>query len=342
MTVFKAAPGARVIITSPTNTPPNIYMSDYMRLDGLWIGGSKQTSDQTGIFTGPGGSGISHWKQIVNSTIFGYYGTIKANASEYLLFQGNRFVHTGGGTLYHSIYVSSSADWPPPAGTATQHTIVDNNIFIAGAGDGGYAIHFFHFDRTGIITRNFVTYQSGIVFDDQEVLAANNFFWKCSNGTAINWGYTAYSRLQNNIVGPSSSVNPGNYGPEYNVITKNAFDGGTTYGTSVVSLTPGQEAAQIGISATALDGAIAALNTSFSASVDTIFADSTIETNFAAIRGITVPVNSPLYRTGLPWYDGNPINIGPNSGAPSSVADFWTAFRALGLKEYNSNGNIIP
>src|SRR4029453_8461711 len=47
MTIFKAAPGARVIITSPSNTPPNIYMKDYMRLDGLWIGGNRQTADQS-------------------------------------------------------------------------------------------------------------------------------------------------------------------------------------------------------------------------------------------------------------------------------------------------------
>ena len=341
MTVFKAAPGARVIITTPSNTPPNIYMGDYMRLDGLWFGGTKLTSDTADIFMG--GSPISHWKQIVNCTIFGYYGGVQSGNAEYALIQGNRFVHNGGGTLYHAVYISATGTWPPVPGTLTQHTIVDNNIFIAGAGDGGYGVHFFHNNRTGIATRNFVTYQWGLVMDGEEELAANNLFWKCGRADgsdlALTWIYAKNSRVQNNTLGPLDYFMNNN--DATNTIPTNAFQVSPS-GLNPITLMSGQEASQIGLAAASIDSAISTLNSTFSNSVDTILADTTIEPAFATLKGITVPSGSPLYHTGVPWFDANPINVGPNSGAPATVAAFWQAFRALGLKEYDSSGNIIP
>jgi len=341
MTVYKAAPGARVILTTPSNTPPNVTMRDYMRLDGLWIGGTKLTSDTADIQLG--GSPISHWKQIVNSTIFGYYGGVQSGSAEYLLLQGNRFVHNGGGSLYHAVYISATASWPPKPGTLTQHTIVDSNLFIAGPGDGGYGIHFYHNNRTGIATRNFVTYQWGLVMDGSDHLAANNFFWKCGipdgSHLALTWTYASKTQVRNNILGPLDYFMNNN--DATNTITKNAFQS-TPSGASQIMLTSGQEASQIGLSAASIDGAIATINSAFSKSVDSIWADTTIEPAFATLKGITIPSSSPLYRTGLPWFDSNPINLGPNSGAPASVADFWQAFRSLGLKEYDSNGNVMP
>jgi len=341
MTVFKAAPGARAIITSPSNTPPMITMRDYTRLDGLWIGGTKLTSDTADIQLG--GSPISHWKQIVNCTIFGYYGGVQSGSAEYLLLQGNRFVHNGGGSLYHAIYISGAGSWPPAPGTLTQHTIVDNNLFIAGPGDGGYGIHFYHNNRTGIATRNFVTYQWGLVMDGSDHLAANNFFWKCGipdgSHLALTWIYASNTRVQNNVLGPLDYLLKNS--DTTNTITKNAFESSPS-GTNQITLTSGQEATQIGLSAASIDGAIATINTAFSKSVDTIWADTTIEPAFTTLKGITVPSSSPLYRTGLPWFDGNPINLGPNSGSPATVDAFWQAFRSLGLKEYDSNGNVMP
>lgn len=341
MTVFKSAPGARVIITSPSDTPPNIQMDDYTRLDGLWIGGTKLTSDTANVQLG--GIPISHWKQIVNCTIFGYYGGVQSGSAEYLLLQGNRFVHNGAGSLYHAIYISGTDSWPPPPGTLTQHTIVDNNLFIAGPGDGGYAIHFYHNNRSGIATRNFVTYNWGLVMDGSDHLAANNQFWKCGmrdgSHLALTSAYAKNTRVLNNVFGAQDYLLNNN--DPTNVIAKNAFQVAPS-GASPIILTSGQEASQIGLPAPTIDNAIATINTAFSHSVDTIWADPGIEPAFATLKGLTIPTGSPLAGTGSPWFDTNPINAGPNSGAPASVAAFWQAFRALGLKEFDSNGNVMP
>jgi len=334
MTVFKAAPGARVIITTPSNTPPNIYMGDYMRLDGLWFGGTRQTVDTTGIFMG--GSPISHWKQLVNCTIFGYYGAVKASSAEYGLYQGNRFVHNGGGTLYHDLYISSNEPFPGPAGTATQHNIVDNNLFVAGG--GGYAIHFWHNNHTNIITRNFVgVHEAGIVHDGSDALVVNNFLWKTTDEAM--WMPGTHEYVVNNIFGIHA---PFVGSDASNTTTNNAFEpGGSPLGTNVINLTLGLEAAQLGLSAASIDGAIATIDIAFNGNVDAIFANATIEPAFATLR-MTIPSGSPLYRTGIPWFGSSSTNLGPDSLAPTTVDAFWVTFRALGLREYDSSGNVIP
>ncbi len=357
MTVYKAAPGARPIVTSTTNTIPHVAMHDYMQLDGIWMGGSKSTSKGEPILQ-TGGTPISHWKWITNCTFFGGNDGLISGSSEYLVVQGSRFIHCGYQGLYHALYISSVDKLPPPKHSFTQHVIVDHNIFIAGGtgggDDGGYGLHFFHNNRTCIASRNFVTYQYGLVYDGQYGLFVNNYCWKCGNGTglAINFGYPTNSMLLNNILGGPEDYVINTVDPT-NTVRKNAYvtssNGGFSKGDKPIRLTAASEAAQQGISATALDTAIAAINASFAASPTTILADSTIETNFAVIAGITIPSSgSRLYHAGVHWYDGNPINVGPNSGAPTNtitsandVGCWWAAFRAMGLLEYDKNANVI-
>ena len=330
--VFEPAAGAPVIITTRANTPPDIFLKDYLRLEGLWIGGARQTSDATGIYFG--GSPISRWKQLVNCTIFGYMGAVKASETEYALFQGNRFVHTGGNTYYHSIYISSNDPFPGPAGTVTQHNIVDNNLFVAG-GDG-YAVHFWHNNHTNIITRNFVAKHGyGIVHDGSDALVANNLLWRTTHEAM--WMPGTHEYVANNVFGANAYFVGSN---ATNMTSNNAFAlGDDPLGLGVINLLWGQDPPQIGLSATNIDVAIDTIDSAFNGSVDAIFTDTRIEPAFAALK-IVVPSSSPLYRTGLPWF-GSTINLGPDSPAPATVADFWQAFRALGLKEYDSNGNVI-
>jgi hypothetical protein len=358
MTIYKAELGARPIITSTTNTPPNIFMGDYTRLDGLWIGGTRQTSDTADIFIGAEGGLISNWKQLTNCTFWGYYGGILSGSAQYALIQGNRFVQMGGGALFHPNYIANANTFPGPAGTNTNHIILDSNLFVAGGdpnpavGGGGYAMHSFHNDRTGIMTRNrvFGPGNWGSVFDGIGVLEANNFLWNtwhqdggsASSSRGIDTEYTTGSGVFINNINYNAYFNCANCGISSITVNKNAFFGpDPAVGQNPVTLTGGQEAAQIGASATTINNAFAAIRSSFSATPSTILNDSTIETNFSALKNITVPTTSPLYQRGAPWYDTNPINIGPNSGAPSTVDAFWAAFRALGLKEYDANGQIM-
>jgi len=125
-----------------------------------------------------------------------------------------------------------------------------------------------------------------------------------------------------------------------NTLTNNAFEI-TPFGTNAVTLSQGLEAVQLGLSAASIDGAITTLDTAFNGSVNAIFSDSTIEPAFATLK-MTIPITSPVYHSGAPWAGISPINCGPDSPAPATVDAFWTAFRALGLKEYNSSGSIIP
>jgi len=143
----------------------------------------------------------------------------------------------------------------------------------------------------------------------------------------------------NNVFGVHAYFVGSNAG---NTTKNNAYQPGDgLLGTNIINLTQGLESAQLGLSATSIDGAISTIDTAFNGSVDAIFANTTIEPAFATLK-MTVPSGSPLYRTAIPWFGSSSINLGPDSLAPTTVDAFWAAFRALGLKEYDSNGNIMP
>ncbi|HKR13099.1 MAG TPA: hypothetical protein VJT15_13650, partial [Pyrinomonadaceae bacterium] len=126
-----------------------------------------------------------------------------------------------------------------------------------------------------------------------------------------------------------------------NIMRNNAFaPGANRLGNGPIDLASGQEAIQLGLSAASIEIAIATIDTAFNGSVDAIYADTRIEPAFAALK-LAVPSGSPLYRTGIPWFGSSAINLGPDSPAPRTVDEFWQAFRALGLKEYDSDGNVI-
>jgi hypothetical protein len=219
-------------------------------------------------------------------------------------------------------------------------------------GGGGYALHFFHNDRTGIMTRNrvFGPGNWGSVFEGIGVLEANNFFWdtwhqdggSASSSRGIDTEFTSSSGIFINNINYNAYFNGSGIVSGGLTVNKNAFFGpDPAVGSNPITLTGGQEATQIGASATTINNAISALRTSFSASPTTILADSTIETNFATLKNITVPGASPLFQTGVPWFNANAINVGPDCSAPATVDAFWSAYVALGLPEYNSNGNLV-
>ncbi len=299
-----------------------------------------------------GGSPISHYVWLTNCTIFGYHDGIEVGSAEYYLIQRPLMVNTGGGTFDHSIYASGNDN---ADGTETNHGIIDGGLYVAGG--GGYAIHCFPANKSMIVTRN-ASFGPGswvMAAYGKAFLLANNFGYKgihngatcgqsgAENGFNFNINTPPNSIVENNISGQcAGSFLRGNL---YTVTTNASIDG-SIYGCAgclnTLALASADNAANIGLSTSAIDNAVAALSASFAATdLNTILNDHTIETNVAILR-MSVPNTSPLYHTGVPWFDANPINIGPDSGAPSTVSGFWAAFRALGLKEYDSNGQLYP
>jgi hypothetical protein len=336
-TTFKAAPGARVIFSSANDTPPPVYVSgDYVRLEGLWFGGKWSASSSSGIF--PGGSPVGRGKQFVGCTVFGYEGLGQGSA-EYFLYQHNRFVAFGKDRFSHGIYLSGGTT----AGSRAQHAIVDNNIFVAGK--GGYAIHGWHQWRSSIISRNFIGGSVwGLVTDGSDHLVANNFLWRQKGlpgqeGPIGAWLPGQKIVFINNIVGPDSPI-IGSL-PTNSVVKRNAFLGASPKGDDPIILSSGQETAQLGVSAQTIDQTIAALDQAFAQPVSAIYTDSSIEPAFTKLRA-AIPAGSPLYRTGQAWQGGSlPVNIGPDTPAPSSSDGFWNAFRSQKLCDWNSYGQVV-
>ena len=331
-TVFKAAPNSRVIITGVDDVAPKIFLENYVRLDGLWLGGKQ--SENSGIIFG--GSPVGRGKQLVNSTIFGYR-ELSQGSSEYTFYQGNRFIHTGFGRFSHSIYISGG----DIVGEMGQHSIVDNNIFISGQ---GYGVQTWHNPHSSIITRNFVgRHYWGIVIDGSDQIAANNMFWKETGDPGVEppWGTWINSTSTNivfinNIMGPDAKLYEH---PASGTVKNNAYLSTTPYGDVSIVLTRGQELAQLGVSETEIDNAISNLDSIFSQSVSSIYANQNIEANFSVLKR-AIPQGSPLYQTGKTWFDQSlNTNIGPNSASPASEDAFWAAFRSWGLKDWDRFGN---
>jgi hypothetical protein len=343
-TVFKAAPGARVLFTSAEGYPPKVKLENYVRLEGLWFGG-QQSEDADECFCMGGGRqsvyGIARGKQLVNCTIFGYREGVSQGGAEYTLYQGNRYVRAGRERYHHAIYISGGNR----PGTMAQHSIVDSNIIIGG---NAYGVHGWHNARSNIVTRNFIADDAhGLVMDGSDHLIANNFFWKMKGypNQERSWGAWLagdHTIFINNVMGPDAGIfdaarRRGASTGEDNVIANNAFLSVPTFGVNPLSLTPRQETVQLGLSEQEIDATIAFLEQAFSQPVEKVFANGGIEAAFAKLRLVTPP-KSPLYQKGKQWF-GRAINVGPDCPSPEGEEAFWSAFRALGLRDFDRFGS---
>ena len=332
-TTFKAANGARPILTTPTGGPPGFdVQKNYVRIEGLWAGGIYAPG--TNIFIGGGSAGLGWGKELVNNTFFGYE-ELGQGTSEWNLYQGNRFIHYGGGTYQHGIYLSGGYLPNPLA----QHAIVDNNIFIGG-GHGGYSIHGWHNWCSSVITRNFISGSNwGIVVDGSDHLVANNMVWRLVGAIG------AYLRgnkvvFVNNIL--ANGIRFANPRGVDGVIDTNAFLGETTeaLGDNIISVGEADITQALGVSATVLDATIASLETAFADTVVSIYANEDIEGLFDILK-LTIPTDSPLYQTGIDWTGEGNINIGPDIIAPNTATRMWAAFNDLGLCDWDDEGNFV-
>ena len=343
MTVYRAAPGARVIFTQPDGETPKIHLGNYVRIRGLWFGGTwrgegkkgKSGGEEKGGIFGPGGSTNSPGgKEIVGCTIFGYTGGILIGTSYDLFIHGCRVVRCGGGHFSHGIYMSGGY-----APNVSHHVVVDKCMFLAGE---GYGIHEWHYPNSMVITRNVVARHSyGIVVSGSDHLVANNLVWKSKGFTSGPNGLHFAARnviAVNNILGPNARV-IGN--ADKNVFRNTAFIGVPGAGENRITLSRDAMPGALGIAEAEFDATVAALDRAFARPAEEIYRDESIEPLFAKLR-TALPQGSCLRAGGESWFEpGARMRVGPCARAPRTKAAFWDAFHRLGLDDWDHNGKRV-
>ncbi|HYE98989.1 MAG TPA: hypothetical protein VEJ18_08765 [Planctomycetota bacterium] len=363
MTVFKAAPKARPIITGPDGGPPWVRVKgDYIRLEGLWIGGRWESengeSPKGGQVILGGGGRLDSVREVVGCTFFGL-DSVCSSALEFLFFQDNRLVRVGnavrddGGSM---LYVS--ADHGP--GWQSQHAIIDRNLFVVGR---GYAVIGWHSWHNLLMTRNVVANAWGGVIVDgpgaagigkhpgSDNLIANNLFWKCSRhpGAAL---IARNTHCVGNVFA-NAYVNKSEKGEDRwdglkLQVTDNAFLAAErtfhTPGGREIRLRKGQEALEIGAPEQVVDGLVEALNKAFAQPVEALHKDKTVEPLFARLRAVAPPPGSPLKDAMPAWFDPRRAsNVGPAVEYPFKLPnDFWARFHARGLSSWSRTGDPLP
>jgi hypothetical protein len=295
---LKAVDGARPVVTQADNTPPTVDIGAGARVEGVWFGGTKDTSPQTTIYA-------KNDAQIVGNTFFGYFGGVSEGTHYNNLYQSNRFVNGGGGGYYHDIYISAEHS----------NAKIYDNLFVGGE---GYKMHLWHY-ATGVdMRRNFLAeYYYGTVLQHVSDSAVDNVFWNHkptpgagqlltvnigagtfvhnlfgnrTNGTGkwdqdLNNGILTADRL--GLIGdrhtdtttwPGETVAVGPYNGDGHVLPAP----GTNYTHYAVTDLP----ALLGYSEAQIDAACAALIAAFGQTIQQIHDDATIEGQFAILRAV--------------------------------------------------------
>ena len=352
LTTFRAADGARVILTGLNDETVSSTTPDYFRVQGLWFGGKFAAgSSATPQFTGIG-------KEVIDCTFFGFWQGPLFGWTQNALFQGNRLIGNGGNLHFHSTYFCSGA---AGSGQFSNHILVDKNIVIGGF---GYGLQAWHSASNLIFSRNFVSGSEwGGISDGDSNLWLNNLYVNMT-GTDYGgqpptnpdniWGY--YTQDTHSVIENSVFLHNGwllnNNNPTAHV-GYNAFatDGMSSYvliqpsGVPKTLLVPGNEANEIGISVPTIITLTAQIEVAFTISakrpIAALYTDPSIDGLFAPIELAQVPANSRLHGAGYP-YDGASVDIGWNVAAP---VDWWSVFKRYAalysLKSYDNQGGIV-
>lgn len=338
-TVFKAFGGERVILTAPNGKPPGFALRDYVRVEGLWIGGVWTRGKGAQVFA-VGGSPVGRGKELVACTIFGYGSGILVGSSQDLLIQGCRIVHCGDGRFAHGIYLSGGYT----KGAMTQHVIVDDNTFVAGE---GYAIHGWHNPHSCIITRNFVSgYFWDLVMSGSDHLIAHNTLWRNTGQKGREPGWNAWLPakrviLVNNILNSGIPVY-GGLGTG-GVVSHNAYLVGPPHAADAkpIDLREGQADAKTRAAiekwSSRIDKAVKQIDGTFNKPVEKLLTEKGVEQAFDVLK------SSPPKVGGLGGA-GKDVGFSAKAGSSSigrtvaAPADMWKTFDTLELKHFNNSG----
>lgn len=343
-TIFKAYPKERAILTDSNGYPPNVSIDDYVRIDGLWIGGIRdQERNANHIMSfNIGGSPIGTGKEIINSTIFGFKGNgLNFGSSQYYVVKNNRLIRTGLCPLPPALYPSACSGgahgmyfqggYGGNEGTFAQHLIIDNNIVVNG---DGYGITGWHGNRSDIIMRNFIGgHWQGLSSGGKELptwhlvsnytLMLNNVLFSFGNAGAT-YLQSAQTIYANNMHLPGL-VRSGNF--SQNLITKNAFQRGSGDIESIPY--DGQDPFErMGTNKQVVEDSMAKLDKIFlSENIELIYKNNTIEELFDKISNYGKNPQGTLKSSGYPLLSYLPLpNIGWGTYFPDLEDFYWKMF----------------
>lgn len=336
-TVFKAAAGERVLLTRDDGTVPAFSLADYVRVEGLWVGGKWTKEEKQPIFA-VGGSPIGRGKQLVGCTVFGYTGGILVGSSENLLIQRCRIVHCGSGRFAHGCYLSGGYT----RGAMTQHVVLDDNIFVAGE---GYAIHGWHNPHSCVVTRNFVSSHFwDLVLSGSDHLVAHNTLWRNTGQKGREPGWNAWLPAErvvfvNNVLNSAIPIF-GNPSKE-STVSHNAYLSAAPHKADRKPFDLRKRAKAVDAWMKTIDEAVARIGRAFYQPADRLYADAEVEKAFAALRE-PPPQASGLRGAGL---DVGLLPAKAKRDVGRTVAtppDFWDSFKRLKLRDFDREGRAAP
>jgi hypothetical protein len=262
--------GERAIVTRSDGLPPTLQIYSGANLSNIWFGGTRDTEDSGRFIDFMDGNAT-----VTGCTFFGYANGMVGHIEENDLVKQNRFVNCGLGGLIHDIYVSG-----PPSDSSHGSTIQEN-IHVGGQ---GYKIQLYHEPKWIKVLGNFMSNSScgDLAIQQGDDVISNNILW----GNVVYSYWNAINcTFHRNIMGPHRI--PFTDVSSNNTADSNVFcNGQTVFGTNPHTWTDADILTNLGASKTAIDTAISNLISKFGQTTAQILADSTIESDFAVLKGV--------------------------------------------------------
>lgn len=334
---------------------------NYVDVSGLWVKGTTNDPNTAMVLDGRQypfpNDGETFYKSIRNCVFWGLPYTAIGH-QDYTFFQGCKWWGCGSVSPPSPSEFTSTLYFRGEDGQGATHQgnhgLIDNCIFLNAAAD--YLIAAKRVFNNLIVTRSFLGNSPlGIIHAGlgagiaaAGALFANNIFWKgASGGNVALDPQSSFARMWNNIFDRSATAIY--LEAQANQIAgNNAFDPATTAigypaSTDVHYDSAGTMGGYLSKTRTQIDSAIAALATSFGASLATIATDLTIDTNFALLAGLQAVSGGGFNNAGHRWCKEQPavVDIGLNVSVPVSEDDFWAAFYTLGLPSRDAGGIVM-
>jgi hypothetical protein len=263
---IQADTGARPIITGTDGYPPTLTIGKNITLKNLWLGGNRTGNGSSRVITLDTGSTIE------GCTIWGYDQCIGGNVGNQNTVTKTRFINCGSGGLKHDIYVSNAE---ASAGYVTE------NIHVGGE---GYKIQLYHNPTGVMVDANFMASSANgdMAIQEGNDIITHNILW---NHSAQYWN-AGGCVFDHNIFGPDrdafADVTTGG-----NTANGNVFcNGQVTFGSNPQIWDAAAIASNLGYTKVQIDTAVSNLITKFAQATAQIYADATVETDFAVLRGV--------------------------------------------------------